>query len=102
MSAQHTPAPWHVLSARGQYEVRTPTDTLVAIVSNRDHARLIAATPDLLGALKNMLEHFKDTPRLEQNSFDEPPEPATQWDYEAFQLIGEARAAITMATGEQT
>ena len=63
------------------------------------NARLIAAAPELLEALRNMVEMFKDVPTLEQNSFDEPPEPKTQWDYEAYQMIGAARAAIAKAEG---
>ena len=52
MSEQkHTSGPWHVFSVYAQHEVRTPTDTLVAVVNSREDARLIAAAPDLLEAL---------------------------------------------------
>jgi hypothetical protein len=54
---------------------------------------------ELLAALRNMVEMFKNVPTLEQNSFDEPPEPRTQWDYEAYQMIGAACAAIAKAEG---
>lgn len=59
--------------------------------------RLHAVNAELLEALRNMVEMFKDVPTLEQNSFDEPPEPKTQWDYEAYLMIGAARAAIAKA-----
>ncbi len=55
---------------------------------------------ELLAALRNMVEMFKNVPTLEQNSFDEPPEPRTQWDYEAYQMIGAACAAIAKAEGK--
>lgn len=49
MSEQkHTQGPWHVFSVYAQHEVRTPTDTLVAVVNSRDDARLIATATDLL------------------------------------------------------
>lgn len=54
---------------------------------------------ELLAALRNMVEMFKNVPTLEQNSFDEPPEPRTQWDYEAYQMIGAACAAIAKVEG---
>jgi hypothetical protein len=59
----------------------------------------LAAAHELLEALQNMVEMFKTVPTLEQNSFDEPPEPKTQWDYEAYQMIGAACAAIAKAEG---
>jgi hypothetical protein len=53
MGAQHTPGPWHVFSAYAQHEVRTPTDTLVAVVNSRSDARLVAAAPELLTVARN-------------------------------------------------
>jgi len=48
----HTQGPWHVFSVYAQHEVRTPTDSLIAVVQSRDYARLIAAAPDMLAALR--------------------------------------------------
>lgn len=45
-------------------------------------------------ALTGMVETFQSVPEVAQNAFDEPPEPKTQWDYEAFLVLNEARAAL--------
>jgi hypothetical protein len=61
MSATHTPGPWHVNFTKFS-EVRTDEGALIAkceklsgLVNLQANARLIAAAPDLLEALKNLL-----------------------------------------------
>lgn len=58
--SKHTIGPWHVFSVYAQHEVRTPTDTLVAVVDSREDARLISAAPELLGALQMAVEWIKE------------------------------------------
>jgi len=109
--SKHTPGPWVAVSRTNAHiDIEAPKQhgyvaRHVASTGHGNHeanARLITAAPDMLEALQNMVEMFKTVPTLEQNSFDEPPEPKTQWDYEAYQMIGAACAAIAKATGEQT
>jgi len=52
MSAQHTPGDWHV-HTNDLWSTVHAGDTLVAdVIRNSDDARLIAAAPDLLAALR--------------------------------------------------
>jgi hypothetical protein len=57
MSAARTPGPWH--ATPGHYEtntyIRSNDLTLVATVPDGANARLIAAAPDLLEALRGVL-----------------------------------------------
>ena len=57
-----------------------------------------AVNAELLDALKAMVEIFKSVPEEVIVNYDEPTEPKTQWDYDAFQILGSARAAIAKAT----
>lgn len=54
-------------------------------------AQPVVDANDLLAAA----EMLEQAARLEQNSFDEPPEPATEWDYNALQLAGHLRYGAT-------
>lgn len=45
-------------------------------------------------ALYHMIECFKGIPQTASMGFDSPPEPATQWDYEAFSAIAFAQVAL--------
>lgn len=54
---KHTHGPWHVFSVYAQHEVRTPTDTLVAVANSRADARLMAAAPGMVNALRSLLRH---------------------------------------------
>lgn len=61
--SKHTPGPWIVedFMGRGEYNVRAGDD-YVAIVSEEGHlhnARLIAAAPELLDALKTAVARIK-------------------------------------------
>ncbi len=75
-------------------------DTIWQSDATTELRRLYESNQELLEILQNMVEMFKDVPTLEQNSFDEPPEPKTQWDYEAYLMIGAAHVVIAKAQGE--
>lgn len=56
----HTPAPWTATAYPDQYRVDGPDGTSVLIIRTgliptREDARLIAAAPDLLAVLKQMV-----------------------------------------------
>lgn len=83
MSGMHTPGPWKSTTAYIDIEVRTESYALVAVVTpirceTEANASLIAAAPDLLEALMQMVA-----------CHDEPTCPA----------IDVAKAAIAKATG---
>lgn len=59
----HTPGPWHTVSVYADYEVRTTADAMVAVVNpvrceSAENARLIAAAPELLDALRGAVALF--------------------------------------------
>ena len=63
-----------------------------------DEAHAIEQERDALkAALTKMVDIFKDVPRTEQVSPEDAPEPFSQWDNDAFDVLYEARALI----GEQ-
>lgn len=85
MSNKHTPGPWHVEKHGCTYEIwpkdSGQTHTNLGTARTKADATLIAAAPDLLAALKEML------------SIDD-------WQDEEIapkQLINKARAAIAKA-----
>lgn len=62
---KHTPGPWHFSSARTScdFHVHQKSGVMIAVcgrstaVENEANARLIAAAPELLAALKGFLDH---------------------------------------------
>jgi len=64
------------------------------------NARLIAAAPEMLEALIQATAHLSAGIQTNQGSHEEPPEPASQWDYEAGLLAGDLLRLIAKATGE--
>jgi hypothetical protein len=104
MKAQHTPGPWHVT---GDY-VRNENDGLVGEALNlwanvktpiderKANARLIAAAPDLLAALKMAVDSmtcaFPGGLSIQQGTLCEEQD----WDTS----LREARAAIAKAAGQ--
>lgn len=64
------------------------------------NARLIAAAPEMLDFLKHAASHLEDGIQECHGAPDEPPQPASEWDYLAGQLVSELRALIAKATGE--
>lgn len=91
----HEHAPW-VVSTGGGVVL-----TGEIICKNPLDAKLIAAAPDLLEALKEMYEHFKDTPSMSQASEESGLEPSSSWDYEACDILGHAYNVIAKAEGHK-
>lgn len=104
MSAQHTRGPWTLNTQYADIEVRGPVESgvLIAVMSpwgvaadapnpQQANARLIAAAPDLLAALKALHDnmHAQDSAN--------GVEPPTEDDYR--QCMRDAAAAIAKATG---
>lgn len=91
--SNHTPGPWRAEDAHDGYEIVSSSKGMsatVAVLAARrsvtgmHDARLIAAAPALLSALKTVCDFWKDS----------YPLPGSQpW-------LEEARAAIAEATGE--
>jgi hypothetical protein len=71
MDAQHTPGPWGLIGKQGT--AIWAGDSIIATVEGarafhsiaRANAQLIAAAPDLLAALHNMLEDGDSTDRAQ-------------------------------------
>ena len=95
MTTQHTPGPWHWADDKGYkwgrrgLEPNVMCGTVEGLIDvDAADALLMAASPDLLAALENMVSHF--------------PHWAAQIDMKQIDrdAIGMARAAIAKATGE--
>ena len=99
--AQHTPGPWSVEAREGMpgREVRAGATYVVAVVSTTSNdesnrlanARLIAAAPDLLAALEQLLQGFEHL-RIRDGSGELQPLNNP--------IIDRARAAIRQAKGD--
>ena len=68
MSAQHTPGPWHTAGDQG-VQIRSQRDQIAKVWTMRGNewkanARLIAAAPELLEALKAVLANSLDSKGL--------------------------------------
>ena len=61
MRKEHTPGPWHKNERRGPsgFGIWIPSFE-IATVSSEEDARLIAAAPELLKALKMLIEDYYD------------------------------------------
>jgi len=59
MSTQHTPGPWSALARGALYELHAENDMIGifkgTLIHDRKNARLIAAAPELLSALRQAL-----------------------------------------------
>ncbi|MDE2097023.1 MAG: hypothetical protein KGL39_07240 [Patescibacteria group bacterium] len=53
MSTKHTLGPWHVSAWRDEHHVQTATTVVAQRIYQEADARLIAAAPDLLAALRD-------------------------------------------------
>jgi hypothetical protein len=80
-NAKHTPEKWHVHPGSPSI-VRDEQDSFIAEGCSNEHARLIAAAPDLLAALEKLLKS------------------AATHHYSNLEGVIEARAAIAKAKGE--
>lgn len=54
---------------------------------------------ELLAACETAAKIIRESVRLEQTSFDSPPEPATKWDDEADRFASELDALIARVKG---
>ena len=110
-AAQHTPGPWAVIPKKtpqgdiatvyntpdGWVSIHAPTwlnigDQHVAMA----HARLIAAAPELLGALQNMLAQYKTV----HGTGDMEMQSAIDFAHKAIaKARGVARAMVAMTEG---
>lgn len=97
MQTKHTPGPWHigvrtfhagrdVYGPKGE-PVAVADDAITATPEAEANARLIAAAPELLAALRHLLE---DAVALNMGESDRSG------------VLAEARAAIDKATGSQS
>jgi hypothetical protein len=88
--SEHTPGSWRVEKAHDLWaEIRSGyglSNFMIADCVNPANARLIAASPDLLAALK---------------ACDEAMEYMSEYDSIPITLPGQVKAAIRKATGEQ-
>lgn len=108
---KHTSGPWHhevtnsahtsyvVVSADGLANGSTVVIGQCAGPDRLDNARLIAAAPELLEFIKHAADHIEAGIQEYAESPEEPPQPASKWDYDAGQLVGELRRLIAKATG---
>lgn len=97
-NVQHTPGPWQVLEHRQIIQIGTN----VFVGSTNDdypmgeaNARLIAAAPDLLAALKAIEAHLSTNSRSAGKSL----EAGRAWATEGQHIREQSRAAITKAEG---
>lgn len=95
--SKHTPGPWTVESVRSGFYIMSQFDVIVATadpdgrygtIGNEANARLIAAAPDLLAALKHIISNCRvfceDSMDIDDGA------------------VYDARAAIAKAKGEQS
>jgi hypothetical protein len=94
VSARHTPGPWHTDLNRGQWSVRTHNGMVVTRIArwtediDEADARLIAAAPELLAALKTLVI---DANRLCDRNL------GGTYEADCRRAIADARTAIAIA-----
>lgn len=94
--AAHTPGPWKVSKPTGNY-IDAPTGGSIAALTygaTKADARLIAAAPELLAALADLVRVW------DENNGPDPIPEFTESGAPRNALIEKARAAITKAKGE--
>lgn len=85
MKTQHTPGPWN---ANGNY-IEDKAGTIAKVMRPEDNAALIAAAPELLEALENLLDQLHIHHKMNLKK-----------DYSLMLADSVARAAIAKAKGE--
>lgn len=98
----HTPGPWKAerhSHIPGRYAIRSTSGTTVGHTWDADAARLIAAAPELLEALKDCANDLADM--IKHHYRDTLDYPSQKQKYDAdMQPVESARAAIAKATGD--
>lgn len=74
----------HPGSAAHQNELADMTEIIRLVNTHSEHVSL----------LRQAAKCIDGAVRIEQYSHDEPPCPVSEWDYEAYGLVGEINAAI--------
>ena len=110
MKTQHTPGPWKedkygcVIDAGGRVVCNEFCTTSIPLAESLANARLIAAAPELLEALENLLRNAYDKARyiamLEGPEQDIAAAEAKESELDSPEM-GRARAALAKAKGEQ-
>ena len=96
MSAKHTDGPWDGFGVVGypeQIRSRKTGNTICNVVSSYEDGLLIAAAPELLKLLKQVMPILK-------NEYSKLADDGYARDYLMGEIIEPARAAIAKATGE--
>lgn len=103
MKAQHTPGPWNYFHTPNDpdftYEV---TEDVCAIYGGKSadaNARLIAAAPELLQALQELLEIHENPPLFAGKTGEERMLILEQQSAKVHAALSASRAAIAKATG---
>ncbi len=105
MTTKHTPGPWvangrHVVTANSTIAHQIIIASASAFDPRSEHeanARLIAAAPDLLGALQEIIElATSEAETLSELGKDD--EDTAMWAAQAWEMLEAARAAIAKAT----
>lgn len=103
--SKHTPGPW---SHRNGRVFQTDRDvlTIANVARAADggycpaNGDLIAAAPELLEFIQYAADQLESGIQEYTESPEDPPQPASKWDYDAGQLVGELRRLIAKARGE--
>lgn len=110
MTTKHTPGPWFAENGEGRWIVWD--DAGMACIcdvhtgvepdpSGATHARLIAAAPDLLAALEDMLGHCRICDGKGRCYGHVPGNPGRHAPDQPCPDCGDARAAIAKAKGDK-
>jgi len=98
MNAKHTPGPWYeTTTGNHQGLIISETDGAnIAVAYDKRDASLIAAAPDLLKALNEILEQIECLGAIEYSKDLEPYKAEACWDY----AVSRAHSVIARATGK--
>jgi hypothetical protein len=85
MTTKQTPGPWQSIHLHGKHYCVAEQKNGVGLLYNEANARLMAAAPELLAALRDVVEELKHAAHIVNLNED---------------AISKANAAIAKATGE--
>lgn len=81
-------------------EVQYALSHTICYLNAEANARLISVAPELLEFIEHAAHQLEAGIQEYPGGPEEPPQPASQWDYDAGQLVGELRQLIAKAKGE--